>query len=330
MKTKHTLFLVLLSTQMLAITPAKANLLERAKEKLQKAKEISKEKLGQLSESAKETFDSTRSDLKERINNFELPSTNQLEVDDSKVKISINLTNDIQYAYYTLTYNSVKEQSPVFSVKDSQIEFDMGLMKGAGNYKIEVFVTNQSERTSYNYKSIETINVTNSDSEDKKYLLPSLKVHSTHQIIIDLANEITANSQTDQEKVRDLYHWISKNINYNNDVYERWLKQDKDALYGDDEDALFVLETKQATCNGYTNLFASMARALGIKTQIIWGLGNTSKHAWNRVLIDESWVNVDTTWGAAYSKSATPEIYLFTEEATFSKDHRNPVVQENK
>lgn len=321
MKTTNTLLFILLSTQLLAITPAKANFLERTKEKLQKAKEISKEKLIQLSDVAKDTYENTKGDLQDKLNN--------LEVTDSKIRITESVPNGAQYAFYLITHNSITEQISPFVIKDAQIDFDLGLRKGSGDYKIQLLAT-AGERSSNSYYPIKTINVTNNDIEDRQYLLPSLKVQSTDINIINLANEIIANSANDREKAQAIYHWISKNIAYDNDVYQRWLKQDPSALYGDNEDALNVLEVRKTTCNGYTNLYAALARAVGLKTQIIWGLGNNAKHAWNKVLIDDSWENVDTTWGAAYSKTPTPEIYLFTPENIFSKDHRNPVVQEDK
>ncbi len=327
MKTKHTLLLILLSTQMLAISPAKANFLDRAKEKLQKAKEVSKEKLGQLSEAAKETYENTKNDIKEKLDNVELPSS-KLEVKDSKIRITESVPSDTQFVFYTITYNSVTEQATPFMVTDTQIDFDLGLMKGNGDYKIEIYAT-KGERVGNGYSLVDTINVTNNDSEDKRYLLPSLKVQSTEQDIINLANEITANSATDREKAAALYHWIAENISYDYDIYERWLKQDPTALYGDTEDALNVLQARKATCNGYTNLFAALARSIGLKTQIIWGQGNNAKHAWNKVLVEGVWENIDTTWAAAYVKSSRPNLFLFTSEEDFNKDHKNPVVQEN-
>ena len=57
-------------------------------------------------------------------------------------------------------------------------------------------------------------------------------------------------------------------------------------------------------CEGYANLYASLCRAVGIKTKVIGGDAYTSngnnattgKHAWNNVRYRNNWYLVDATF----------------------------------
>ena len=52
--------------------------------------------------------------------------------------------------------------------------------------------------------------------------------------------------------------------------------------------------TSLEVCTGYTCLFLKFCRITGIKAQYL--SSNALNHAWNRVMIDGVWYDIDVTW----------------------------------
>jgi transglutaminase-like putative cysteine protease len=90
-------------------------------------------------------------------------------------------------------------------------------------------------------------------------------------------------------------------------------------------DALSVLSSRVTVCQGYSNLYAALMRAAGIRAKIVSGrLYNKgvpsdqspeqicnapydpeTNHAWNEVYVDNRWMTVDVTSDAGYSLDNT-------------------------
>lgn len=76
-------------------------------------------------------------------------------------------------------------------------------------------------------------------------------------------------------------------------------------IYGyplDEEDAYNAygaLVERRAVCDGYAESFAMLCECMGIRCDIVTGVADDELHAWNQVLIDGSWYNVDVTWDDA-------------------------------
>ena len=81
-----------------------------------------------------------------------------------------------------------------------------------------------------------------------------------------------------------------------------------------------VLITRNGICYDYAALFAGILRAEGIHTKLVKGYKSdiTAYHAWNEVLIDGSWVIIDTTYDAALSGSQ--ELSMIKSSVGYSKD----------
>jgi hypothetical protein len=123
--------------------------------------------------------------------------------------------------------------------------------------------------------------------------------------IRNLAVNITAGVSSDYEKVFAISNWISDNIYYDYDYLFK-----KIPTYAD---PLSVIENKRAVCAGYAILLDSLAKSIGIPSQIVSGhaLGITSdsplfedsdkieaNHSWNEVYVDNRWVIIDSTWNS--------------------------------
>ena len=158
-----------------------------------------------------------------------------------------------------------------------------------------------------------------------------------------LALALTKNYQSDIEKTRAIFSWITSNIAYKTNRYIRFpkntlLDEDTGALKPLDERvAITVLERGEAVCDGYARLFKTLCEYAGLQAVLIHGYarpGNGSpsgfkpNHSWNAVQIDGSWHLLDVTWAAGFIDlrsnqyvSRIDEKYFLTPPELFIQDH---------
>ncbi len=141
--------------------------------------------------------------------------------------------------------------------------------------------------------------ITNESSAiDKKALeLPDSLTKNTDLI----ANYITSNFATDEDKSRAIFIWVTSNIEYDIEnmfamnFYEK--KEEKIAK---------PLKTRKGICENYALLFTDICIKSGIKSFVVEGYTKQNgftdyiPHAWSAALIDSSWVLFDPTWGSGY------------------------------
>ena len=104
----------------------------------------------------------------------------------------------------------------------------------------------------------------------------------------ELADEICAGCETDQEKVLAFYNWIIDNFEYDYDSYPVFQYFD----------VRKTLQTKQGICFDFAHLFAAFCRSQNIPCYAVDGVSykdSTARHTWNRVYYDGAWWNVDIT-----------------------------------
>lgn len=121
---------------------------------------------------------------------------------------------------------------------------------------------------------------------------------------IDAAIEqLAAVASDDWDKVRAVYIWLTDNIAY-----------DAEAFFSGGRsvtDPEGVFRTGKSVCQGYSELFRTLANGLGLNAALVSGYAKgygysegrtfaSTNHAWNAVLIDEAWHLFDATWGAGY------------------------------
>lgn len=121
--------------------------------------------------------------------------------------------------------------------------------------------------------------------------------------IATLAAYLVRPAETDVERARALYRWITEHISYD---FEGFLSE----VYGN-QSATAVLKRRTAVCEGYANLYAALAKEAGLEVVVIggWskgygfvteGLGEETNHAWNAVKIGNGWHLIESTWGAGH------------------------------
>lgn len=110
-----------------------------------------------------------------------------------------------------------------------------------------------------------------------------------------LTDSVCSECTTDEEKVKAIYGWITRNIEYDYDFEGVYQSYDEEK----------TLKTRKGICFDYANLFASMCRSQSIPCYILDGYkrtDSTALHTWNRVYFQETWWNIDVTYDSEAKK----------------------------
>lgn len=185
------------------------------------------------------------------------------------------------------------------SLDNGEFDTELWLVQGEGTYTVSIMVHEYDRKYSYG----PTVTVNNTEDVDR-FSVPTKEVESDAPEIVALAEKLTENKKTDMEKMRAIYDWVVKNINYDYQKYEKHLDGQYDNAYG----ALNTLKTKKGVCYDYAALTAALGRATGVRVKLVKGEGKIDTfeglHAWNEFYSSEEkrWINLDTTFGAMGKK----------------------------
>lgn len=115
-----------------------------------------------------------------------------------------------------------------------------------------------------------------------------------------LAAYLSRGARSDREKARAIYRWITDRIAYDGEALRSGKLPDPDPE--------ITLKTRRGVCSGYAELYAALARRMGLTVEVISGHAKglnagrrnseSNGHAWNAVLLDGKWELLDSTWGA--------------------------------
>lgn len=111
------------------------------------------------------------------------------------------------------------------------------------------------------------------------------------EVVKPLIDNVMANYSTDPEREKAIHDYIVSNCRYNIEACE-----DLSAMedYNFHPEGVFL--KKKAVCQGYAESFKLCMDLLGIRCDIVTGLGNGQAHAWNAVCLDNEWYQIDCTW----------------------------------
>ncbi|WAC01251.1 hypothetical protein N7U66_14160 [Lacinutrix neustonica] len=149
-----------------------------------------------------------------------------------------------------------------------------------------------------------------------------------HTLVLEkLANSITRGKESQVEKVKAIYLWITKNISYDHEL--RFNKNLQSDFYVSKEKVIQkVLERNRALCGGYSLLFEQLCEKAGIEAKTIHGftkLAMTYKkpnHSWNAIKLNGKWCLLDITWSVSNGKTSNPDMYWYlTPPNAFIKSH---------
>lgn len=140
----------------------------------------------------------------------------------------------------------------------------------------------------------------------------------------DVAKAITKSAKNDLEKARAIFTWLCDNISY--DVTY--------SIYHAQE----TFDKRTGVCQGYSELFDRMAKAVDLKSELVSGSSkangfrigdNFGSHAWTMVTLSDRKILIDATWGAGsvssgkftrsfkdYWFDCDPALFIFTHYPT--------------
>lgn len=142
----------------------------------------------------------------------------------------------------------------------------------------------------------------------------------------EVAAPLTEPLNTDHEKFRAIFRWITDNIEYN-----------KSASGVADADK--IVRKNKAVCQGFSTLLKDMCNSVNIDCEVIVGYTKTevrdidkklkkTDHAWNAVKLYGRWYLVDVTWATSKYNIVTKkfeknfdEHYFITDPKKFILDH---------
>ena len=113
---------------------------------------------------------------------------------------------------------------------------------------------------------------------------------------VKLADEICADCDTDEEKVKAIYNWMIHNFEYDYDC-EPFIQY---------FNARKTLSTRKGICYDFSHLFAALCRSQHIPCFVVDGDksdNNQYHHTWNRVYFNGSWWDMDVTFDIVQTKN---------------------------
>jgi len=256
------------------------------------------------------------------------PSAPGINVTENKYA-SIDFSNSSR-GYISVRYKGGTMDEPIMKINlgESEYTYVLGredffpLTSGDGTYTVRIF---QRLRNG-NYRAVLTKKL-NVELENQllPYLYPSQLVNYTpSSMAIQYSNDINNELDSDFDKLKGIYDFIIKNIEYD------FMKAaNVESGYIPSVDSTFISRT--GICFDYSVLMAAMLRSQMIPSKLVMGYlhGTSIFHAWNEVYLkDSGWVTVnifiddhifrmlDTTLAASQSdeeiaqKLDDPDVYL--------------------
>jgi len=198
---------------------------------------------------------------------------------DTKYYPYFGMLNDNEKKLYKQIYANANELKEEFlPIVDIKVEEVKNTFEALYNDHPELFWLN----TSYSYKYTESkkcVQVILNYNDTAKDLEKSTKIFN------DKVNSIIKNAKkykTNYEREKYVHDYLVKNIKY-----------DKNATMN--QSAYSALINKKTICAGYARAFQYIMIKLEIPTYYVVGVSNVN-HAWNMILLDDGYYNVDLTW----------------------------------
>ena len=153
-------------------------------------------------------------------------------------------------------------------------------MTGAGSGETETEKPSEEET--------ETMDTENTDKEDTGK-------EEVSELVASVVNQIIQPEMTEYEKVKGLFDYMLKEINYDNENEEAGTVLETSITVDG------VLATKCGTYEGYAKTFQALCEYAGLDCEHISGeILRKEPHAWNQICVDGEWYNIDTCISRGY------------------------------
>ena len=114
--------------------------------------------------------------------------------------------------------------------------------------------------------------------------------------------------ENDYERISKAHDLLCSLASYDYSEYYHQARSQSHKIFG-------LIENGEIVCDGYAKTFQWMLLFLGIDSYEVVGVGNRENHAWNKVLLDGKWYNVDTCW----DDTGSDRFFLLKSDSFFEK-----------
>lgn len=120
----------------------------------------------------------------------------------------------------------------------------------------------------------------------------------------DIADFIMKHFETDNERIRAIYTWVTSNIKYDKDSIHRVILDEDN-----EERVTYALKRRRGVCENFAAIFNDICIKSGIKSYAIEGYSkqsgsiDRSAHVWCAAFINNKWFFYDPTWDAGFISS---------------------------
>ena len=238
--------------------------------------------------------------------------------------VSQNISADLESGLVSVQVSEITSTKLLFLVeKDGQrysypiVDTDINsfpLQLGNGTYTVRLM--QNIEGSSYRELSKTTVSLNLGDS-NTVYLNSIQDIEwSDDQLAVLKAKSLTKGLTTDEQKVKSIYNYITKNYKYD---YAK--AKSVTSGYFPNVDSIFAKQT--GICYDYASVFAAMLRSVDVPTKLVKGYSVPTKevyHAWNEVLVNGTWKVIDTTVDSAFVQAGkSVSLYKATKDYSAKK-----------
>lgn len=181
----------------------------------------------------------------------------------------------------------------------SDVEY-LPLQMGSGEYTVSLLGSNDGRR----FKMITSKDFTVELEENAVFLSSSQTVNWSDDTDISvLAYALTKDLVSDEEKLNAIHEYIVENVRYD---YSKAASLPKGYI----PDPLATLNEGSGICYDFAALLASMMRSVDIPAKLVKGYSTYTPvyHAWNEILIEDTWWIVDTSTDSIYVDYDAPYV----------------------
>jgi Transglutaminase-like superfamily len=179
---------------------------------------------------------------------------------------------------------------------------------------LSAFVVLCSISSQAQFSEFESIDFSKPDSIAALY--PKYSLRNQKKLTLLLTRDLNS----DVEKFRAIYKWITNNISYDVDLYKESIKKKRELSnskkkYNKWNKSFYnknlrrLITNRSAVCQGYASLLETMCGFADIQCIIVSGYGRSESdrigygqvnHAWNAVFLNNKWHLCDATWSSGY------------------------------
>ena len=153
----------------------------------------------------------------------------------------------------------------------------------------------------------------------------SAKNKETRKVVDSFLKSEITQDMSDRDKIKAVHDYLIRTTKYDTALVQNGEKSGDNT--SDSYMAYGVLVKNLGVCDGYAKAFNMFMDIFGIPSERVAGTSNYNNmalsHAWNRVFVDDQYLNIDVTWDDPVPDQggAIQYNYFLIPDKDFAKDH---------